>query len=93
MATVRVPPVLRSHTGGQRDVRAEGATVAEVLGDLTTTYPALKNQLLQDGSIQRYINVYVNNQDIQYLEKMQTPVADGDTVIILPAMAGGESRP
>jgi molybdopterin converting factor small subunit len=89
MAHVRVPPVLRSHTGGAREVEASGATVQETLTNLAESYPSLREQLFDGDEIKRYLNVYVNDQDIQYLEKMQTPVADGDTVILLPAMAGG----
>jgi MoaD family protein len=89
MATVRVPPVLRSHTGGQREIQSEGSTVGAVLRNLTEQHPALDSQLFRDGELQRYVNVYVNDQDIQFLQSLQTPVSDADTVIILPAMAGG----
>jgi molybdopterin converting factor small subunit len=89
MSRVRIPPVLRSHTGGAREIDAGGGTVGEVLSDLVEKHPALGSHLFDDGQLQRYINVYVNNQDIQYLDKLQTPVQPNDTVIILPAMAGG----
>jgi sulfur-carrier protein len=89
MSTVRIPPVLRPQAGGQRIVRADGATVADVLRTLTTQYPELKDQLFEADALHRYVNVYVNDQDIQYLQKLETPVDDQDTVIILPAMAGG----
>jgi MoaD family protein len=89
MSTIRIPPVLRSQTGGAKEVQAQGATVREVLQQLASEYPSLQSQLFQDGQLQRYINVYVNDQDIQYLERLDTPVSDRDTVIILPAMAGG----
>jgi len=91
MSIVRIPPVLRSHTGGVRDIESEGATVKEVLRHLTEQYPSLAGQLFHDGQLQRYVNVYVNDQDIQYLEKLDTPVQAQDTIIILPAMAGGQS--
>lgn len=91
MSTVRVPPVLRPHTGGARDVEARGSTVREVLDSLADAYPALRGQLFENGNLQRYVNVYVNDQDIQYLRKLDTPVSDADTVIILPAMAGGSA--
>jgi molybdopterin synthase sulfur carrier subunit len=90
MATVRIPPVLRKHTGNEREVESGGSTVGEVLRSLTQTFPPLNDQLFQNGSLQRYVNIYVNDQDIQYLQKLDTPVADRDTVIILPAMAGGD---
>lgn len=89
MSHVRIPPVLRQQTGGEREVDVPGQTVQEVLRNLAGTYPGLDSQLFQDGELQRYINVYVNNQDIQYLDKLNTPVSDNDTVVLLPAMAGG----
>jgi sulfur-carrier protein len=89
MSNVRIPPVLRDHVGGVKQVEAQGSTVGEVLKQLTTEYPGLNNQLFQDGQLQRYINVYLNDQDIQYLQRLDTPVADKDTVTLLPAMAGG----
>jgi molybdopterin converting factor small subunit len=89
MTQIRIPPVLRSQTGGARDVQAEGGTVVEVLRNLADQYPSLRDQLFEDGQLRRYVNVYVNDQDIQYLQQLQTPVQPNDTVIILPAMAGG----
>jgi len=89
MANVRIPPVLRSQTGGQKDVEIEGGTAGEVLIRLADAYPAIKSHLFQDGDLQRYVNIYVNDQDIQYLQKLDTPVGAKDSVIILPAMAGG----
>lgn len=89
MAMVRVPPVLRQQTGGAKEVEATGSSVGEVLNSLTSSYPALRDQLFQDGALQRFVNVYVNDEDIQYLQKLETPVGERDTVIILPAMAGG----
>jgi molybdopterin converting factor small subunit len=89
MAMVRVPPVLRQQTGGARQVQADGDTVGAVLRSLATEYPAMREHLFQDGDLRRYVNVYLNDQDIQYLQKLETPVGDADTVIILPAMAGG----
>jgi MoaD family protein len=89
MSRVRIPPVLRSHTGGEREISASGSTVRDALDDLVQRYPAMKDQLFDDGTLQRYVNVYVNNQDIQYLDRLDTPVGENDTIIILPAMAGG----
>lgn len=89
MSTVRVPPVLRQHTGGAKEVEVDGATAGQVLEQLGKQYPAMREQLFHDGDLQRFINVYVNDEDIQYLDKLNTPVGSGDTVIILPAMAGG----
>ncbi len=89
MSTVRIPPVLRNQTGGEKEIQAEGKTVGEVLGHLADRYPALRDHLFQDGQLQRFVNVFVNDQDIQYLQRLDTPVGAQDTVIILPAMAGG----
>ena len=89
MATVRIPPVLRAHTGGSREIQAEGDTVNTVLASLTSSYPGLRDQLFEGDSLQRYVNVYVNDEDIKYLDKLSTPVGPRDTVVILPAMAGG----
>ena len=91
MTTVRIPPVLRKQAGGAKEIQTEGATVGEVLRRLAAEYPALASQLFRDGQLQRYVNVYVNDQDIQYLQRLDTPVGAQDTVIILPAMAGGEA--
>ena len=89
MSTVRIPPVLRNQTGGEKEIQAEGQTVGEVLGHLADRYPALRDRLFQDDQLQRFVNVFVNDQDIQYLQRLDTPVGTQDTVIILPAMAGG----
>jgi molybdopterin converting factor small subunit len=89
MSNVRIPPVLRQQTGGSREVQADGETVGQVLTHLADQFPALRDQLFEDGRLRRYINVFVNDQDIQYLEKLETSVAPQDTVFILPAMAGG----
>ena len=91
MSNVRIPPVLRQQTGGAKEVQAEGNTVGEVLRRLTDQYPALESHLFHNGQLQRYVNVYVNDQDIQYLDRLDTPVDPNDTVFILPAMAGGEA--
>jgi molybdopterin synthase sulfur carrier subunit len=90
MATVRIPPVLRQQTGGQTEVEAAGADVGEVLRALTAAHPATEEQLFgPDGDLNRYVNVYLNDEDVRVLKGLETPVGDGDTVIIMPAMAGG----
>ncbi|MHB8289959.1 MAG: ubiquitin-like small modifier protein 1 [Acidimicrobiales bacterium] len=89
---VRLPTVLRSHAGGNSIVIALGSTVGEVLDDLSRNYPDMKGRLLgEDGSLHRFVNVYVNDDDVRYLNQLDTRVADGDTISILPAVAGGES--
>jgi molybdopterin synthase sulfur carrier subunit len=93
MSNVRIPPVMRPQVGGSRDVQAGGQTVGEVLHNLTDRYPTLKAQLFDGNELQRYVNIYLNDQDIQYLQRLETPVGDSDTIIILPAMAGGCDLP
>jgi molybdopterin synthase sulfur carrier subunit len=90
MAIVRIPPVLRPQTGGEAEVDAAGATVGEVLRGLTSAHPNTESQLFgADGDLNRYVNVYLNDEDVRVLEGLETGVSDGDTVVILPAMAGG----
>jgi molybdopterin converting factor small subunit len=87
---VRIPPVLRTHVGGEKEIDAAGSSVGEVLRDLISRHPPMGEQLLAaDGSLHRFVNVYVNGQDVRYMALLDTPVAERDTVIILPAMAGG----
>ena len=89
MSTIRVPPALRG-TVGQREVQANGATVGEVLTQFASDYPPVKDQIFdEDNGLRRFINVYLNEQDIQYLDALNTPTKPEDTIIILPAMAGG----
>ncbi len=90
MATIRIPPVLRAQTGGQPEVEASGANVGEVLRALTAEHPATEEQLFgPEGDLNRYVNVYLNDEDVRVLDGLDTAVSDGDTVVILPAMAGG----
>jgi molybdopterin synthase sulfur carrier subunit len=90
MATVRIPPVLRPQTGGQPEVDAAGSDVGEVLRSLTADHPGTEEQLFgADGDLNRYVNVYLNDEDVRVLDGLETAVSDGDTVVILPAMAGG----
>jgi sulfur-carrier protein len=87
---VRIPPVLRAHVDGQKEVEGAGGTVGEVIRDLVSRHPGLGEQLLTaDGGLHRFVNVYLNGQDVRYLGVLDTPVGDRDQVIILPAMAGG----
>ena len=89
MSSVRIPPVLRDAASGNRSVTASGATVAEVLADLFEKFPALRDRVTQEGELSRFVNVYVNDRDVRYRNGLDTPVGDLDTVILLPAMAGG----
>jgi cysteine synthase B len=87
---VRIPPTLRAEVGGVREVEATGATMREVLGDLAARFPGLGAQVLDNGDIAAFVNVYLNNEDVRTMQGLDTPVADGSTVILLPAMAGGQ---
>ncbi len=90
MSTVKFPAVLRTNVGGAKEVEAAGATIGEVLEGLVTVYPSLRDQLFtDDGELNRFVNVYVNGQDVRYLDGTGTPVDDRDEVRLLPAMAGG----
>jgi sulfur-carrier protein len=88
--TVKLPTILRKFAGDQARVQAEGSTLAEVLKDLESRYPGItKNVIAEEGGLHRFINVSLNDEDVRYLGSLETPVADGDTVSILPAVAGG----
>jgi molybdopterin converting factor small subunit len=90
MATIRIPPVLRASVGGEREVSADGANVGEVLRALVDTHPSTQDQIFGgDGDLNRYVNVYLNDEDVRVLGGLGTPVGEGDTLVILPAMAGG----
>lgn len=90
MVEVRVPAPLRSHTGGEKVVQGDGSTVAELLDDLDRRYPGVRTGLFEPtGELRRFVNIYVNDEDIRYLGRLEAPLADGDTVSILPAVAGG----
>ena len=92
MATVKIPPVLRPETGGDPEVAAQGATVGDVLRALAEAHPGTRPQLFADGGeLNRYVNVYLNDEDVRVLNGLETQVSDTDTVVILPAMAGGGS--
>jgi molybdopterin synthase sulfur carrier subunit len=90
MSTVRIPPVLRVSTGGQKLVEIEGGTVGEVLTALVTNHPGLAGQLFAaDGELNRFMNVFLNDTDIRHLQTLATPATDRDSIVLLPAMAGG----
>ncbi len=90
MATIRIPPVLRPSVGGQREVQADGGTVGEVLRSLTSSHPETEGQIFgSEGELNRYVNVYLNDEDVRVLGGLETAVGEGDSLVILPAMAGG----
>lgn len=86
---VRIPTILRTYTDGERAVDATGTTVAELIDGLESSYPGIAERLLEDGAIRRFVNVYVNDEDVRFTGGLDTSLADGDTVVILPAVAGG----
>jgi len=86
---VRIPTILRPYTKDQKSVQAEGTNLSSLIADLDNSYPGLAERLLEDGALRRFINVYVNDEDARFLGSLDTPVKDGDSVTILPAVAGG----
>jgi molybdopterin converting factor small subunit len=90
VSTVRIPPTLRGATGGEKLVVVPGGTVRDVVAGLVAAHPALESQLLApDGDLNRFVNAFLNDTDVRHLQALDTPVADGDTLVLLPAMAGG----
>ena len=92
--TVRIPTQLRTLTGGASEVEASGQTVAALIEDLERNHPGIRERIVDEaGTLRRFVNVYLNDEDVRVLEGLQTGVAEGDTLVILPAMAGGASTP
>ncbi len=90
MATVRIPPVLRASVGGEKELLAEGDSVGEILQSVVESHPDTRSQLFSaDGELNRYVNVYLNDEDVRVLDGLDTSVGSSDTLVILPAMAGG----
>ena len=89
MTVVRIPPTLRNEVGGARQVEVDGDTVRAVLDDLVERHPALGAQIYDNGEIAQFVNVYLGGEDVRTLDGLDTAVAPGQTVILLPAMAGG----
>jgi molybdopterin converting factor small subunit len=90
MSIVRIPPVLRQATGGEREVELSGSTVSEILDALYEKHPGVRTQLqTPDGELHRFVNVYLNDEDVRLLSWLDTEVSEDDTLLILPAMAGG----
>ena len=90
MATIKIPPVLRPSVGGEREISADGSSVGELLQTLADSHPETRSQLFgSDGTLNRYVNVYLNDEDVRVLDGLDTAVGDSDTLVILPAMAGG----
>ncbi|MFI6432135.1 MoaD/ThiS family protein [Rhodococcus oryzae] len=86
---VSIPTILRNHTDGEKRVQATGSTLAAVIDDLEANHAGLKDRLINGGKLHRFVNVYVNDEDVRFSGGLDTAVADGDSVTILPAVAGG----
>jgi sulfur-carrier protein len=86
---VRIPTILRSYTGGAKAVEGSGETLDDLVADLETRHNGLRDRIVEDGQLRRFVNVYVNDEDVRFLGGLATPVNDGDAVTILPAVAGG----
>jgi sulfur-carrier protein len=87
---VRIPTILRKHTGGAKAVESKGSTIGEIIDRLDADHPGLKSAIIADaGEIHRFINIYLNDEDVRFSGALETPVSDGDVVSILPAVAGG----
>jgi MoaD family protein len=86
---VRIPTILRSYTGGAKSAEGSGDTLGKLLEDLDSRHPGLRDRLVDDTGLRRFVNVYLNDEDVRFLGGLETPVSDGDTVTVLPAVAGG----
>ena len=86
---VRIPAILRPYTGGDKIVTAEGATLGALIIDLDVRYPGIRERIVDEQGLRRFVNLYLNDEDVRFLGGLDTPVADGDSVTILPAVAGG----
>jgi molybdopterin converting factor small subunit len=86
---VRIPTILRPYTKDQKTVEAEGSTLSTVISNLDAQYAGIGDRLLEDGALRRFINVYINDEDVRFLGSLEAPIKDGDSITILPAVAGG----
>jgi molybdopterin synthase sulfur carrier subunit len=87
--TVSIPTILRTHTGGEKSVEAKGSTVSEVIDDLEARHGGIKDRLISNGSLHRFVNIYVDDEDVRFAGGLDAPVNESSTVTILPAVAGG----
>jgi sulfur-carrier protein len=86
---VRIPTILRTYTGGERSVKGAGETLEEVIADLDTRHSGLRERIVDENGLRRFVNVYVNDEDVRFLDGLGTGIADGDVITVLPAVAGG----
>ncbi len=87
--TVSIPTILRSYTANARSVNAAGDTLTDVISDLDKQFPGLGERLLENGELRRFVNIYINDEDVRFLGSLNAPLSDGDTITVLPAVAGG----
>jgi molybdopterin converting factor small subunit len=86
---VRIPTILRTYTGGEKAVSGDGASLNALIDDLEASHPGIKERLIQDGDLRRFVNVYINDEDVRFIGGLEAELADGDQVVVLPAVAGG----
>ena len=86
---VRIPTILRTYTGGEKAVSGDGAKLSALIDDLEANHPGLKDRLIEDGDLRRFVNVYVNDEDVRFIGGLEAELSDGDEVVVLPAVAGG----
>jgi sulfur-carrier protein len=86
---VRIPTILRTYTAGEKAVSGEGASLAALIDDLDANHPGIKERLIDDGDLRRFVNVYVNDEDVRFIGGLEAELSDGDQVVVLPAVAGG----
>ena len=86
---VRIPTILRTYTDGEKSVTGEGANLSALIDDLEGSHPGIKERLLDDGDLRRFVNVYVNDEDVRFIGGLEAELSDGDQVVVLPAVAGG----
>ena len=87
---VRIPTILRTYTGGAKAVDGSGGTLGEVIDDVYSSHPGIKDRLIEDGDLRRFVNVYINDEDVRFIGGLDAPLSDGDQVVVLPAVAGGQ---
>jgi molybdopterin synthase sulfur carrier subunit len=86
---VRIPTILRSYTDGEKSVTGQGANLSALIDDLEANHPGIRDRLLDDGDLRRFVNVYVNDEDVRFLGGLEAALSDGDQIVVLPAVAGG----
>jgi MoaD family protein len=86
---VRIPTILRTYTGGEKAVSGDGASLSALIDDLEANHPGLKERLIDNGDLRRFVNIYINDEDVRFLGGLEAELSDGDQVVVLPAVAGG----